>query len=58
MTRLLPLLELTKRRTRRLRRFELIIITHTTTTGTHSIIRVEIFSWVALSNPEVQLGVP
>ena len=44
MTRLLPLLELTKRRTRRLRRFELITITPTTT-GTHSIIRVEKISW-------------
>ena len=52
MTRLLPLLELTKKRTRRLRRFELITTTHTTTTGTHSIIRVEIFSWGALPNPE------
>ena len=58
MTRLLPLLELTKRRPRRLRRFELITTTHTTTTGTHIIIRVEILSWGALPNPEVQLGVP
>ena len=41
MTRLLPLLELTKRKTRRLRRFELITTTPTTT-GTHSSSRVEI----------------
>ena len=56
MTRLLPLLELTKRRTRRLRRFELITTTPTTT-KTHSIIRVEIKSWGRLSNPEGQLEV-
>ena len=56
MTRLLPLLELTKRRTRRLRRFELITTTPTTT-ETHSIIMVEIKIWGRLSNPEGQLEV-
>ena len=58
MTRLLPLLELTKRRTRRLRRLELITTIHTTTTGTHSIIRVEIVSWEPCQILRENLGSP